>query len=913
MLKVNSFKNTIFFGFVLATFLPLIFFGFFSYFYLSSKIEESGNQRNELLANTVAIEISSYLSKPEVVLHQTDIHLSEAIHDDDTINALLNEVVEDSYYLETLYLIDKNKQVVNIGLEEEFVHLAKLHVGNDLSGMSILRNIGYINELLWSNSFHSPVTGRKSIALIYPAQNFYLIGLINISFLHRVIKTHSDKKGISTIILDEYGNLVFHPELKIVEEQQNFAHIRPFREAQGATFGTFSFNLKEDIYIGSTAEIGQTKWLVMTIQSLGESQLAVHNLAKFFVIAVVISLIVISTLALRQAKKLLKPLQDLQQNIQAVAEGDYEDKISIQPLDEFEKVAEHFRDMATAIARREQLLEVNEERLLSLLEIHNLKQLTEDEILEFAVEQAVLLTRSQLGYIRLLDKDNTATQKIIWSRDLDDFCRNLAISVPEIEGDDHWLKCIRDRQHTINNLQKKKDNAQPGALQIALHRQLNVPILDNNTIVLVIGVFNKQGDYDHADARQLSLYFNHIWDIILQKRSEKEKSRLAEQLAHAQKLEAIGTLAGGIAHDFNNVLMVIVGNTEMAKDNIGKPEKLQHDLNEIFKASLRARDLVNQILAFSRHNTEGLKPLDIRPIVNEAVKLLRSSIPANIEIRHDISKESQRVISEPGQINQLLMNLCTNAYQAMEKKSGILEIGLSPVNLENDLYSRGKMVATLGSYMLLTVSDTGSGIPEEMINRIFEPYYTTREKEQGTGLGLAVVHGIVKGLNGAITVESKIGEGTTFNIYLPVEKTESTEEELIVSGNLPGGDEHILYVDDDRAVAEVNSKILVSLGYEVTTFNSSREALNAYSENQHSYDLVISDMTMPEITGDLFTRKLLEINNEVLVILLTGYSEDIDEEKAAQIGARELLMKPLTKFDLALTVRKVLGFKTSSF
>ncbi len=332
----------------------------------------------------------------------------------------------------------------------------------------------------------------------------------------------------------------------------------------------------------------------------------------------------------------------------------------------------------------------------------------------------------------------------------------------------------------------------------------------------------------------------------------------------------------------------------------------------IYRASLRARDLFNQILVFSSHQKEGLKPIDIRPVVITAVKLLRSSIPTNIEIQQDIAPESHKVTSEFGQVNQVIMNLCTNAYQAMEKKSGVLRISLKPVVLEEDLFNRGKLIAASGSYMLLRISDTGKGISEESIDRIFEPYYTTREKEQGTGLGLAVVHGVVMGLGGAITVESEIGKGTTFNIYLPVAVAESLDEGQIVSGSLPGGNENILYVDDDEAVANVNSKILEKLGYTVSTFYSSTEAFSAYSADPARYDLVITDMAMPEMTGDVLTSKILEINNDIPVILCTGYSEDIDEEKSAEIGIRELLMKPLTKFDLALTVRKVLGLKDNT-
>ncbi|MEE4241016.1 MAG: response regulator, partial [Desulfopila sp.] len=364
----------------------------------------------------------------------------------------------------------------------------------------------------------------------------------------------------------------------------------------------------------------------------------------------------------------------------------------------------------------------------------------------------------------------------------------------------------------------------------------------------------------------------------------------------------------GIAHDFNNVLMVIIGNTEMAKDNVDKPDKVLNDLEEIFKGALRARDLVNQILVFSRDNAEGLKPLDVRPLVKEAVKLLRSSVPANITIKQDITEESFPVVAEPGKINQLLMNLCTNAYQAMAGIEGDLCISLQPVTLNDDLQSKGKMAVPAGKYMLLAVEDSGKGIPQELLNRIFEPYFTTREKERGTGLGLAVVHGIVKGLKGAIVVESEHGKGSNFKVYLPVAQAETVSEEHIVSGALPGGNERILYVDDDEGVALVNSRILESLGYRVSTYLTSTEAYHIFTQDPQMYDLVITDLDMPGMTGDVFAAKIRALRNDIPVILCTGYSERIDKEKAAEMGISELMMKPLTRLDLALTVRKILGF-----
>jgi signal transduction histidine kinase/HAMP domain-containing protein len=779
----------------------------------------------------------------------------------------------------------------------------------DLSSLNIFANIEFLLGPYWSSTYVSPFSGRKSGALIFPSPgNQFIIGVVDTEYLHSHIESRWEQSDTLTIVVDEYGETVYQPSSANLDEQQSLAATTPFKDAQLGIFGTYEVMLGNTSFIGSTANIAETNWLVMIVEPLAEANKPLRNMTIFFIVAVVLSAGIVFILAVRQSKRLLKPLTDLQSNIQAVADGDYKAEISQQSHEEFEKVATLFRHMSAAIKRREKLLEINEERLVSLLEVHNLKQLAEDEMLEFVLEQAVRLTRSEIGYLHILNEEGQEVKLTLWSKNIEEFCKRYRFSKEKMNAADFGRKSIVDRKNVVRNNQKTLVDTSWDDMKFTILRQLSVPIFDGKKMVAVVGVLNKKTDYDNTDARQLSLYFNHTWDILQQKRFERDRSRLAEQLAQAQKLEAIGTLAAGIAHDFNNVLMVILGNTEMAKDNVDKPDKIKNDLEQIFKGALRARDLVNQILVFSRNNAEGLKPLDIRPIVKEAVKLLRSSMPATITIHQDIAEESFSVFADPGKINQLVMNLCTNAYQAMDGSGGELFIALQPKTLDTALHSKGKMVVPAGRYMLLVIGDSGKGIPDEMINRIFEPYFTTREKERGTGLGLAVVHGIVNGLKGAITVESELGKGSTFKVYLPIVQAETLTEDQIISGALPGGDEHILYIDDDESVALVNSRILESLGYTVSTYITSTTAFDHFYENPELYDLVITDMDMPEMSGDVLAAKILEVRHDIPIILCTGYSEKIDAHRAEELGIRELMMKPLTRLDLALTIRKILGF-----
>ena len=393
-------------------------------------------------------------------------------------------------------------------------------------------------------------------------------------------------------------------------------------------------------------------------------------------------------------------------------------------------------------------------------------------------------------------------------------------------------------------------------------------------------------------------------DITARKTAEMETKRLETALLHSQKMEAIGTLAGGIAHDFNNILSAVIGYSELALTSVEEDSRLHNNLAQILVAGTRARELVRQILTFSRQDELELKPLDIAPLIKEALKLLRSSLPTTIEIRQHISNELDNVMAEPAQIHRVIMNLCTNAAQAMEEDGGLLTVGASQVTLspqEVRLYPDLKS----GQYLKLSVQDSGPGIPPDIIDKIYNPYFTTKEKGKGTGLGLSVVHGIIQSYGGAVYVYSDPGQGTTFNLYIPAIKRDRLDENGI-DGALPTGSEHILLVDDEPLLVEVGRQILEMQGYRVTTCRNGREALDRFHEAPDQFDLVITDMTMPKITGDKLAIEIMETRADLPVILYTGFTEKITDDKARKIGVKALLLKPVTKKDLAFTVRRVL-------
>ena len=386
--------------------------------------------------------------------------------------------------------------------------------------------------------------------------------------------------------------------------------------------------------------------------------------------------------------------------------------------------------------------------------------------------------------------------------------------------------------------------------------------------------------------------------------AKETQKELEAKLYQAQKMESIGTLAGGIAHDFNNILSAITGYTDLALIHLDDNPKIKRYLEKVHQASFRARDLVHQILSFSRISDQGLKPMSVTYVVKEVMKLLRSTIPATIQIYEHWESENDQICGNATQIHQVLMNLCTNASYAMKGKEGKLEVILSDENLSAPT-TVGHFTLNPGTYLKLTVRDSGHGIPAEDMQRIFDPYFTTKPRGEGTGLGLSIIYGIIKDHNGGVGVTSTVGKGTTFEIFLPVsEKTASRAE---ISTPILQGSGNILLVDDEESLVEAYGELLTSLGYTVDGATSSRQALELFKENPEKFDLVFTDHTMAHMTGFQLAEKLLEIRPKLPVILYSGFAEDITPKIAKAHGIRHLLAKPLIKNEVARILHNLLG------
>ncbi len=377
-----------------------------------------------------------------------------------------------------------------------------------------------------------------------------------------------------------------------------------------------------------------------------------------------------------------------------------------------------------------------------------------------------------------------------------------------------------------------------------------------------------------------------------------------EELRQAHKMESIGTLAGGVAHDFNNLLYMIVGNTELALEDIPKWNPVHESLEEIKTASLRAAGIVKQLLNFSRKTNQNLKPMGAVAIIKDAMKFIRATLPSTIEINMKLPDVDVPILGDPTQMNQLMMNICTNASQAMEETGGTIEVKLE-ILIIDEKSANNYPKLSVGNHIKISVSDTGPGITPNILDRIFDPYFTTREFGESSGMGLTIVHGIVKNHNGVITVKSELGEGTTFNILFPV-IDEEPKIEIGKPDELPTGTESILFIDDEKILVNLAGKTLERLGYKVRKSLNPIEALEIFQSSPNSFDLVITDMTMPQMTGAQLSKKLKKVRFDIPIIICTGHSAVIDEEKARQLGIDGFLMKPVSMSKISKAIREVL-------
>ena len=510
------------------------------------------------------------------------------------------------------------------------------------------------------------------------------------------------------------------------------------------------------------------------------------------------------------------------------------------------------------------------------------------------------LSKSEAKYRFLTEKMND----MIWTVDLNFKTTYVSPSIDKVLG---FTVEERLRQEPLEMITPESYANVQAILRKELERDQAEGVDPDRTITFEVEFYHKNGStvWTENVVSAIRNENGHIVGIHGVSRDISQSRRIEMQLRQAQKMEAMGTLAGGIAHDFNNILSAIIGYTELAQDYVTEGSKVQRNLDEVLKAGLRARDLVRQILTFSRQVEGERKPVQVHLIVKEALKLLRSSIPSTIKIREDIDTKSGMVIADPTQIHQVIMNLCTNAYQAMDDHGGLMHVVLEKVMVDSDFIKIHPQLQE-GPYIRLSVNDTGEGIDSQTLERIFDPFFTTKSQGKGTGLGLATVHGIVTNLQGIIHVDSTVGQGSTFSVYLPCTEKGISDQKIMKEGFPHGQGERILLIDDETSIVQIEKQMLEDLGYIVTIKTDSIEALESFRMLPDQFDLVITDMTMPNLTGVDLSHRILEIRPDIPIILCTGFSDKINKERAQELGIQEYLEKPFDKAAFAWAINRAL-------
>lgn len=459
----------------------------------------------------------------------------------------------------------------------------------------------------------------------------------------------------------------------------------------------------------------------------------------------------------------------------------------------------------------------------------------------------------------------------------------------------------------LDELKGKRISFVPDAQKEITHAKIDQLFASGKPVRFDTQRLNKQGDTIDVIVSAAAIKGSEAESVgmVVNLTDVTERKRLGARLRQAQKMESIGTLAGGIAHDFNNALYSIIGYTDLTMDDVPEGSLARSNLKEILIAAHRAKNMVQQILTFSRQTEPEKKPVEVQSVVKEAIALLRTSIPTIIEIRQHIDSNCNPVMADPTQIQQVVMNLATNAYHAMREKGGVLSIDVIKEKIIMD-DSASYLDFHPGTYLKLSVSDTGHGMDKAIMQKIFDPFFTTKPVGEGTGMGLSIIHGIVKNHGGNIKVYSEPGKGTVFNVYFPMIEAKPVESKILSTRPVQKGSEFILFVDDEETIVRMVRRTLERLGYQVATRTGSVDALEAFRANPDKYDLVITDMNMPNMTGIELAPRLLEIRADIPIILCTGFSDIANEKTAKAMGIREFVMKPVVREEIARTIRKVL-------
>ena len=837
--------------------LPALILGLSTLLIISRSLSNEITTKNQILATSLSDEVEIFLKEPLSLLGQIDNVLSaDNILSYGAANEYLQSVIGNYMFFDMIQYLDNTGKVIHVA------PFSQDYIDTDMSRQVFFKKTINTQNPTWSKTFISMQSGQPTLTLSIPAaRGGILVGYINLQYLTSMVQKFSNEHSYA-IITDQEGTIIAEALGNRVQHRVDLRNLEPVRLGLSGKFGTYRVVDKGEDNILSIVSLPLTNWLIMYFQHYDNAFSPVIKIKEMLIFGALATALLAFLIALLGARLTFSQLTILMSNAKKIAAGDYSTFPTSPRFREFQELDQNFRSMAQAIEEREDTLKESER-------IHrNLVEAVPYGIQEFDVNGTVTYT-------------NRAFEKI------------LEHSRGEVIGKPIWhFEVTKEKKLEIEEFLADIVKKQPHPS--TYFRQVRTA--KNNLIDIQV-----DWQYKYSPEGELLGFINIITDIT-------EKKLLEGNLRQAQKMEAIGTLAGGIAHDFNNILAAILGYSELVLDDLPSNSQEYRNQKQVIKACHRARDLVQHLLIFSRKQEHNKTPIELHQIIEEALKLLRATIPSTIHINQIINHDCGVVEANSTQIHQVILNLCTNAAHAMQKQGGILEIKLEKVHLnDGDLPIHAD--SKPGEFAKITISDTGEGIPQDNLERIFDPFFTTKKTGEGTGMGLAVVHGIVMSHSGFINVESTPGKGTVFTLFFPsiasaAQKHDEDHEVFLGSG------EHILVVDDEQAIVEYTRNMLNRIGYTTSVSTDSAGALKMFMTQPDKIDLVLTDQTMPEVTGIEMARKMLIIRPDLPVILCTGYSPAVSAKEAKLEGITEFVMKPLDRQTLSQKIARALGKTT---
>ncbi len=848
--------------FILISVLPFIIMSVLGFIWILPVFKSDMKTHQLQLATTIASQMESHLTATKIILKGISNILKVPMkrsHYQEVLDAQLAA----SDFINSIYITGSDGKITMVSLKNHNLLQQKDLLRLDLSRNTLFQDVKKKDQPLWSDTFLSVVGGGMSVAHAVPVKEKIIFGEINLRLLTEYLKRISTVEKQLIFILDRRGQVIADQGGLYTAQQLNLKNlvlVRQGMEESVPHVDNFKFN--GSMVMGSLVKISLLDWYVLIMIPKDVVNRPIWTTISISLSAFLVTFSVGGLLAITFARRLARRFERLAEHTRSVAERGYTTEWPKANITEFRELSNSLRHMADTIREREKY-----NRIL------------------FA-DSPIPLVVIEPETASIMDCNDAAlrlygfkTLKEFTGKTILDF--SARVQEDDIESDKAAIKyrqlCLKRGYISFEWWHQRSDGE-------IWYSEINLT------------------QFHHGD-KTLMQY--SVKDITEQKQAAEELEKLEEQLKQAQKMESIGTLAGGIAHDFNNILFPMLGYTEMMISDIQEGSLIRESLDEVLKGILRARDLVKQILEFSRQADHEYIPVDCDVILHEVLKLSRSTLPTTIELKQDIQENCGKVEADPTQVHQILMNLITNAFHSMEENGGLLTVTLKVQNPPPKGILQEKNLHK--SYVCITVTDTGTGMNDKTIKRIFDPYFTTKQQGKGTGLGLSVVHGIVKTYYGHIDIKSNPGKGTEIKIYLP--RIQRVENEIIIANRPVAeklGNERILLVDDEESILKMFRKMLESLGYHIYSTLDSRHALDVFSDQPGEYDLVITDMTMPGFTGDKLAVELKKIRSDIPVILCTGFSETVTEERMDQLGIEKVLLKPIVRDDMADAIRDIL-------